>query len=225
MKKTKKKKKLRLRLDRLFIFLFCVVLIILIVSSIINIKIKNIYVMGNSYLNEQEIIELSSISDYPSSLKNSSNQIEKRLEDNHLILDAKVYKKGLTKVYIEIEENRPLFYYESTGKTIHYDGSSSDEKYIVPTVINYITDSYYNSFIEEMKKLDLNVINRISEIKFYPNEVDDNRFLLYMSDGNYVYVNISTFNKLNKYLTILESLPNKNGILYLDYGNNFEIIP
>ena len=46
-----------------------------------------------------------------------------------------------------------------------------------------------------------------------------------MSDGNYVYVNIATFNKLNKYLTILQSLPDKNGILYLDYGNNFEIIP
>jgi cell division septal protein FtsQ len=214
MKKQKRKKKLRLRLDRLFIFLFCVFLF----------RIKNIYVTGYSYLKEQEVIQLAQISDYPSTLSNPSFQIEKNLESNYMILNAKVYKKGLSKVYIEIEENRPLFYYEYTGKTIHYDGSESDLKYTVPTVINYITDSYYNDFIEEMKKLDLNIISRISEIQFYPNEVDDNRFLLYMSDGNYVYVNIDTFNKLNKYLTILESLPNKKGILYLDYGNNFEII-
>lgn len=221
----KKKKKVKIRFDRILILLFCVFLIFLIIISIFNIKIKNIYVKGNSYLKEQEIIEMSLISDYPSSLSNISYSIEKRLEDNYMVLDAKVYKKGLSKVYIEIIENKPLFYYESTGKTVHYDCTSSDLKYPVPTVINYITDSYYDEFVEEMKKLDSNIISRISEIQFYPNEVDDNRFLLYMSDGNYVYVNIATFNKLNKYLTILQSLPDKNGILYLDYGNNFEIIP
>ena len=213
----KKKKKVKIRFDRILILLFCVFIIFLIIISIFNIKIKNIYVKGNSYLKEQEIIEMSSISDYPSSLSNLSYSIEKRLEDNYMILDAKVY--------IEVVENKPLFYYESTGKTVHYDCTSSDLKYPVPTVINYITDSYYDEFVEEMKKLDSNIISRISEIKFYPNEVDDNRFLLYMSDGNYVYVNISTFNKLNKYLTILQSLPDKTGVLYLDYGNNFEIIP
>ena len=225
MKNTKGKKKIRIRYDRLFIFLFCVFLFIFIVVSIFNIKIKNIYVTGNFYIKEQKIIEEALISDYPSTLMNPAFAIEKNLENNFMILDAKVYKKGLSEVHIEITENRPLFYYESTGKTIHYDGTSSDYKYTVPTVINYITDAYYEQFVEEMKNLDLNIINRISEIQFYPNEVDDNRFLLYMSDGNYVYVNISTFNKLNKYLTILESLPNKKGILYLDYGNNFEIIP
>lgn len=224
MKNTKRKKKLKIRFDRLFIFLFCVFLFVFIIISIFNIRIKNIYIKGCSYLKEQEVIEQALISNYPSSLKNLSFQIENRLENNYLILDAKVYKKGLTKIYIDIVENRPLFYYEYTGKTIHYDGTSSDLKYPVPTVINYITDSYYDKFIEEMKKIDSNIINRISEIQFYPNDVDDNRFLLYMSDGNYVYVNISTFNKLNRYLTILQSLPDKTGVLYLDYGNNFEII-
>lgn len=223
--KNTKKKKVKIRFDRIVIFLFCVFLFALLIFLIFNIKIKNIYVLGNNYLKEQDILEISLISDYPSSLFNNSYKIEKRLEDNHMILDAKVYKKGLSKVYIEIKENKPLFYYEESKKTIHYDGTSSETIYPVPTVINYITDSYYDKFIEEMKTLDPNIISRISEIKFYPNEVDDNRFLLYMSDGNYVYVNIATFNKLNKYLTILQSLPNKKGILYLDYGNNFEIIP
>ena len=136
----------------------------------------------------------------------------------------KVYKKGLTKVYIDVVENRPLFYYESSKKTILTDGRETDEKFVVPTVINYITDNYYDAFINEMANLDENILKRISEIQFSPNDVDDNRFLLTMTDGNYVYVNISTFNKLNKYISIIAELPNKNGILYLDYGNNFEII-
>ena len=75
-----------------------------------------------------------------------------------------------------------------------------------------------------MGELEPDILIRISEIRFMPNDVDDNRFFLSMSDGNYVYVNIATFDKLNKYLTILENLPNEKGILYLDYGNNFEIL-
>ena len=219
--KTKKRK---IRYDRIIIFLGIIIFIVLCFTYILNIKISNIYVSGNEYLTEQQIIEIAGISDYPSTLQNLSFQIIERLKNDILIKDSKVVKKGFTKVYIEVEENRPLFYYEYNNKTVLLDGQTVSDKYSVPTVINYITDSCYDDFVTEMSKLDKQILSRISEIKFYPNEVDDNRFFLTMNDGNYVYVNISTFNKLNKYITILESLPDKNGILYLDYGNNFEII-
>lgn len=219
--KTKKRK---IRYDRIIIFLGIIIFIVLCFTYILNVKISNIYVSGNEYLTEQQIIEIAGISDYPSTLQNLSFQIIERLKNDILIKDSKVVKKGFTKVYIEVEENRPLFYYEYNNKTILLDGQTVSDKYSVPTVINYITDSCYDDFVTEMSKLDKQILSRISEIKFYPNEVDDNRFFLTMNDGNYVYVNISTFNKLNKYITILESLPDKNGILYLDYGNNFEII-
>ena len=224
MKSKTKKQKRKIRYDRIIIFLIIVVLIIGCFTYLFNLKISNIYILNNSFLNDQQIIEIAEISDYPSTLQNMSFQIEKRLESNIYIKDAKVTKKGLSRVYIEVEENRPLFYYEYNKKTILLDGQETNDKFIVPAVVNYITDSYYNAFIEKMSKLDVAILNRISEIQFSPNDVDDNRFLLTMNDGNYVYVNIDTFDKMNKYISILESLPNKNGILYLDYGNNFEII-
>lgn len=219
-----KKKKRKIRYDRILIFLVIVIFIVISFTFLFNLKISNIYILNNSFLTDQEIIEMAGISDYPETLKNLSVQIEDRLKNNIYIKDVKVYKKGLTKVYIDVVENRPLFYYESSKKTILTDGRETDEKFVVPTVINYITDNYYDAFINEMANLDENILKRISEIQFSPNDVDDNRFLLTMTDGNYVYVNISTFNKLNKYISIIEELPNKNGILYLDYGNNFEII-
>lgn len=219
-----KKKKRKIRYDRILIFLVIVIFIVISFTFLFNLKISNIYILNNSFLTDQEIIEIAGISDYPETLKNLSVQIEDRLKNNIYIKDVKVYKKGLTKVYIDVVENKPLFYYESSKKTILTDGRENDEKFVVPTVINYITDNYYEAFINEMANLDENILKRISEIQFSPNDVDDNRFLLTMTDGNYVYVNISTFNKLNKYISIIEELPNKNGILYLDYGNNFEII-
>ena len=42
-----------------------------------------------------------------------------------------------------------------------------------------------------------------------------------MNDGNYVYVTMSKFSSINKYLDIVKTLDSKNGILYLDYGNYF----
>lgn len=219
-----KKKKRKIRYDRILIFLVIIIFIVISFTFLFNLKISNIYILNNSFLTDQEIIEIAGISDYPETLKNLSSQIEDRLKNNIYIKDVKVYKKGLTKVYIDVVENKPLFYYESSKKIILTDGRETDEKFVVPTVINYITDNYYNDFIKEIANIDENILKRISEIQFSPNDVDDNRFLLTMTDGNYVYVNISTFNKLNKYISIIEELPNKNGILYLDYGNNFEII-
>lgn len=222
--KNKKKKKIKIRFDRILMFLLFLLAIFLILKGIIELKITNIYIHNNNFLSEQYIIEKALLEDYSSTLQNPSYKIEKELEKDIYIKDAKVSKKWFTQVHITIEENRPLFYYDNIKKTVLLDGNTIDEIYSVPTVLNYITDNYYALFIEKMGTLNLDVLSRISEIQFSPNEVDKNRFLLTMSDGNYVYINLSTFEKLNKYLSILESLPNKNGILYLDYGNNFEII-
>lgn len=223
-KKTIKKKKRVIRFDRILIFFLILFIIISCVIFLFNLKITNIYVINNSYLSDQEIIEFADIDDYPSTIKNLTFQIQSRLEKHALIKSAKVRKKSFTKVYIEVEENRPLFYYNATNEFVLLNGTSIKDKFSVPTVVNYITDNYYKSFITEMGKLNIDILNKISEITFSPNDVDDNRFLLSMNDGNYVYVNISTFNKLNKYLEIMENLPKEKGILYLDYGNNFEII-
>lgn len=221
MKKTKKR---RIRFDKIFAFLIFVFFIVLFIRFSFNLKISNLYISGNSYLTDQQIIEIAQLEDYPSTLKNLSFQIEKRLEDNVYIDSATVTKKWFREVNITVVENRPLFFYQESNKTILMDGISVDELFTVPTVLNHITDTCYNSFIDKIKNLDQSVLERISEIEFVPNSVDDNRFLLSMRDGNYIYVDIDTFDKVNKYTSILESLPNKKGVLYLDYGNNFEII-
>ena len=219
-----KPKQKRIRLDRILIVFSIFIVIVGCFTFFFNIKISNIYITNNSFYSDQKIIELAGISLYPATFQNLSFQIENRLEKDLFIKDVKVTKKGLTKVYIDIVENRPLFYNTSDNKTILLDGTSTVNKYPIPTVLNYITDTYFDDFIIEMGKLDIDILNRISEIQFVPNEVDDNRFLLSMNDGNYVYINIATFNKLNKYISIIENLPSQKGILNLDYGNNFEII-
>ena len=221
MKKRVKKRR-RLKIGRILLAFFLLFLTIFVIYSILNLKITNIFISGNYYLSDQQIIDAASIGDYPSVIK-GVKQI-KNLKDNIYIKDVRVKVGKITQVYIEVTENRPLFYSIDMEKTVLLDGRTTSEKYPTPTLLNYVIDSVYPTFVKELGKLDIDILNRISEIKYEPNDVDDNRFLLLMTDGNYVYINNSTFYKLSKYMEIIRNFPNKKGVLYLDYGNNFEII-
>ena len=72
-------------------------------------------------------------------------------------------------------------------------------------------------------KIDYNIKEKISEIKYEPNDVDNERFLFSMNDGNYAYITLSKIEEINYYMDILPTLENKKGILYLDSGKYFEI--
>ena len=75
-----------------------------------------------------------------------------------------------------------------------------------------------------MANTDYEIVKRMSEIKYDPNEVDDERFLITMNDGNYVYLTLNKFNKINHYIEIIKEFNNKKGILYLDSGEYFKVI-
>ena len=88
-------------------------------------------------------------------------------------------------------------------------------------IVNYIPDTVYDNFIKKIVKLNEEVKNKISEIKYDPSEYDNSRFMFYMVDGNYVYVTLTKFDSLNYYNEIYPTLEGKKGILYLDSGNHF----
>ena len=67
------------------------------------------------------------------------------------------------------------------------------------------------------------ILSRISEIEYKPNDVDTNRFLLSMQDGNYVYLTLSKFKNINNYIEIVRKNKKKKGILYLDSGEYFKV--
>jgi len=219
----KKKIKYKIRYKNILIFLLIVYVLYFIITTALNKKITNIYITGNIYLSDWQIIEIASLSSYPSTLLNTCNKIEKSLEENIYIKSAKVYKKNLTEVYIEVEDNYPLFYYSNINKTILYNFKEIDGNLNTMTIINYIPDLVYEEFKEKMQTLNFNIIKKVSEIKYDPNEVDDKRFLFTMNDGNYVYITLDRFDSLNRYIDIVKSIGDKSGILYLDSGEYFEI--
>lgn len=230
--KTKKIKKVRkIKVGRIFLFLLIITFFVFLLIKFINKKITNIYIHNNKYIftnnndnpnfREHVIIDIAELSDYPSSILNSSSSIREKLIKNVYIKDAKVYKKNIFEIHIHVYENRPLFYNSNINQTVLETSDTVNENFNVPTLINYVPDEVYNKFIEKMNKIDDNVLNHISEIKYDPNSVDEERFLLTMTDGNYVYITLSRFNLINNYLDIIKEIDDKKGILYLDYGDHF----
>ncbi|MCM1370903.1 MAG: FtsQ-type POTRA domain-containing protein [Clostridium sp.] len=219
----KQKKKFKIKYKTLFIFIIIFLIVIYAFISFLRLKITNIYISGNNILEEREIIDIAKISDYPNTFLNLSFVLKNRLESNIYIKSAKVYKKWFTIVYIEVEENRPLFYNDAMKETVLIDGKTVNEQLKCPILINLIPDTLYQKFVIKMSNIDINVLNRISEIKYDKNDVDDTRFLFTMDDGNYVYLSLNQFEKINDYFNIIENINGAKGILYLDSGEYFQI--
>ena len=92
----------------------------------------------------------------------------------------------------------------------------------LPVLINDIS-SIKESFAKGFSKVDNDTLSKISQIEYSPVAVDQERFLLYMNDGNLVYITLTKIEKLNKYTSIYQEMEGKKGIIYLDSGDYIEV--
>lgn len=226
-KKIKVKvKKRRINFKKILLFCLIIYLIFFLVYSIVSLRIKNIYITGNKILSDYEIIKIAGLEDYPPFIRSYDGRIEKRLLDNDYIESVEIKHRFFNKVYIEVIENNIIAIYKTSGKIITNEGKYLDNAYNindVPILISELDENIFNSFYLAFDKVHKDIMLKVSQIEYVPTELDDLRFLLYMNDGNYVYVNLDKIGKLNKYNEIYDELDGKKGILNLDSGNSFEI--
>jgi cell division septal protein FtsQ len=222
--KKVKKKRFKLKIHTVLIAVALLYMLGYSIYSAMHKPISNIFISGNTYYSDWQIIEMAGLSNYPSSIAHPNNIIENKLEKNILIHKATVTKKFFTQVYIKIEENKPLFYDNTKGATVFADLQTRNDKYDTPVLTNQMDEKLYKELVKNMAKMDINVFRKISEIKYDPDEVDKERILFTMTDGNYVYITMLKFYLLNDYNSIVKEFDNKKGILYLNSGGYFKII-
>ena len=226
MKKNKKKKKLNI--IKLLVFILIFYIIIYSIYSLFNMKIRNIVIKGNTYLKDYEIIEQANIKDYPPMLTLNKNKTINKLKELDLISDATIKKSFDFTITIEVVEKKIILEYDNN----YYlsDGSKIKGSYLgTPTLINYVPEGTLKKFLNEMGKLDYDIINSISEIEYSPtknsdgNITDEDIFIFKMNDGMIVYISTDKIDIMNKYQKIYASLGDKKGILHLDKGNYLEV--
>lgn len=218
-----KVKKRKLKLKRVIFCLLFLGLLGFIFSLVWNMPILNIYIIGNDIVSDKEIIDMADISDYPSFIRTSDKDIIRELENNDFIDKAEVEKKLFGKLYIYITEHRVISLYNnklllSSGKIV----DNIYDLYDMPILISDIS-SVKDKYVKAFSKVDDEILLKISEIEYAPNEVDKERFILYMNDENLVYITLGKIIKINKYNSIYSELDGKKGIIYLDSGDYVEV--
>ena len=226
-KKVIKKTKLK-------IFPFLLILLILggiafAIYFYIQSPIENILIKNTNYLNDDYILELAGVKDYSGSLWFRIGKMEEQLLSSPYIEKVNITKRFYRTLVIEVTENQPLFI-NYTNQTVVFENNDAipvDEEidyFRIPRLMNYVPDEKYQSFIKGMANIQEDVLGKISDIEYQPNDYDKDRFLLYMDDGNMVYLTLTKFKMINYYNDVLSQLEDRKGILYLDNGNHFQIM-
>ena len=195
----------------------------------VHLPIQNLIVEGTSYLKDDYILNLAGVRDYPSFYLISTRGIEDKLEESPYIQKAEVKREFFHVLVLDIKESKPLFI-NNTNKTVVFSNkeevpvSEEIDLFRIPRLINYVPDNKYRSFIKGMADIKTDILGKISDIEYQPNDYDKDRFLLYMDDGNMVYLTLTKFDMINYYNDVLSQLENRKGILFLDNGNHFQIM-
>lgn len=226
MAKKKKKRKVRLKIKNILIFLSIILIFLAVIYYVLQMPIKNIYISGNKILDDETVIELAKLSNYPSFLLTSTSEIKRNLSKSDYINNIKVSKKLGNVIDIKVEEYKALALTNngqrvilSSGKIIENKDNITD----VPVLNNNISDKVFNYFIKKFSGVNDNILRQISQLEYSPVSVDDKRFLLYMDDGNMIYITLTKIDKLNKYNAIKDKMDNQIGLIYLDSGDYVEL--
>lgn len=226
MSETKIVKRKKFNFIKFIIFIVLLSVFVLLLSNLIKQPIKNIIILNNNLVSDDEIIYTAKLQNYPSFIKTSGAHVCKKIKKLEFIKDCKVKKKWGYIFEINIEEYKILYKVRSNNDYV-LEGNKdiTIEKDIngIPLLINYVPDEIEKKLNEKLSKVSYDVLKKVSEIEYDPTTYDDKRFILYMVDGNMVYVTIPKLENLNKYNEIKKELEGKKGILYLDSGNYFEI--
>ena len=222
----KKRVKRKFNIKKFVCFIMFLVIIYFVINYIFNVKTKNIVILNSNYYSDEMIIETAGIENYPEFIKLKKENLKNKLKKLPLIDDVKISKKFGYILELDIKEKKILYLVRSTNKyklstNEEYD---DDEIINVPTLINFVPGDIEEEFIKKLSEIDTNVLALISEIEYSVTDYDDERFMLYMNDGNQVYVTNNRLHMLNKYISIMKKISSdKKGILYLDTGNYFKI--
>ena len=219
-------KKRKIKILPLILMLGILILIIFAIDLYLNTSIKNITILDTDYLTDEYIMKLSKLEKYPSFYYTTSRNIKNNLLKSPYIKKVKVSKGFYHTLTVNVTEKKAVFFDVKKDKYILEDGSEVDQtiSFRVPRLVNEVPNDKYKELIKKVQSIQSDILAKVSEISYVPNDYDKDRFLLYMDDDNAVYLTLTKFKKLNYYNEVLEQLEGKKGILYLDSGNHFKIM-
>ncbi len=229
--KNERKQRANRRLIFYLSFFFILLLAVIYFQSPLS-NVQVIDITGNHYISDDEILNVSGLSEGTSFWGINSNKIENEISAFNEISDVSVKRKFPHTVQINVNEFSRVAYLAVDSKNfpILETGEILQEVPInyfpsdAPLLMGWKTNNELAELAAELSNLPESIIHRISEIYYTPVESDPLRITVYMNDGFKVSSTIRHFSKrMVDYPAIVNELePGKKGIIHMKMNPYFE---
>ncbi|SHE37924.1 cell division protein FtsQ [Atopostipes suicloacalis DSM 15692] len=209
-------------------------LIIIIMSYLISplSKVATIVVKGNEAVYDQQIIEESGIRSKDSVLelmRKKDTTAENIVQNLPQVSESSVDISGFNEVIIQVKEYNTVAYIakEQSYLRVLENGTVLDEEYNVsignqPVLTKFEEGAALDRMIEELSKVDMPILNLISEIELVTDRENSLFIRVYMNNGNRVLSLIPTFSeKIPYYPQMVKAVNGKKGVFDMEAGVYF----
>src|SRR5699024_10356255 len=200
-------------------------LIIIIMSYLISplSKVATIVVKGNEAVYDQQIIEESGIRSKDSVLelmRKKDTTAENIVQNLPQVSESSVDISGFNEVIIQVKEYNTVAYIakEQSYLRVLENGTVLDEEYNVsignqPVLTKFEEGAALDRMNEELSKVDMPILNLISEIELVTDRENSLFIRVYKNNGNRVLSLIPTFSeKIPYYPQMVKAVNGKKGV-------------
>lgn len=189
-------------------------------------KIKAIRIIGNDYLDDSKILDLSKLTLNNRYYLTIPFFVEQNLLKSDLIESAQVQYTGDHVISIQVTEQKVVGYRYiedpeillANGKTVPLTSDTLEIITRVPIIRGFEDEQALYLLTKSLGELDKSQIENISEISQYPMVYDENTIELFLRDGNYIFTSYYGLKLLNAYTSIATNLTESGQCIFLDDG-------
>lgn len=229
LKEERKKKANRQLIFYLSIFFLLISFIVYLQSPYS--KVKEIKVAGNDILNDEEVIEWSSVTTDTNIWTLEYRSMKNEIANHPLIQSVEMKRKLPQTIHITVKEHDIVGYVQENNKfypvlkdgtvKLNYEMNRRGDQ---PHLINFKEEEYLEKIATELSEIPDHIVELISEVVWEPTKKNKNNITLYMNDGFIVHATLRDFsNKMKNYPSIIAQLdPKEKGIVHMGVGIYFE---
>ncbi len=228
------KEKRRRRTNKKFsilLLLFTLTLAVVLYFQSSYSQVQKIEIEGAALVPMEEYLEQLTIQVGDSMWSFKEKQLEELLERNGWVKKAKVTRDWFTTVAIKVEEYQKVGYieYGDSFELVLENGKQIKPYEEVlpidgPLLKGFEEENIRFRLMKELKKLQSEILNSISQIHYTPKENDRFSIRVFMNDGNEVQAILPSFaEKMQYYPSIISQLePELKGVIDMEVGSFFQ---
>ena len=193
--------------------------------------VQTIAVKGANLASSQQYIKESGLQVGQSMWEIRTSNAEEHLQKNTAIEEVTIKRSGLTSVSIDVKEWKKAAYVENENgfDLLLENGAVLKTNQEIapldaPILSNFDNEKTMTRMVNQLAKLNGEVLSMISQIESIPTEADPYRIRLFMNDGYEVRAVIPAFaEKMNYYPSIIAQIgETQKGVIDIEVGSFFQ---